>query len=175
MTRSNIFLIGPMGAGKTTIGRQLAHQLRLNFMDSDHEIQDRTGVSIPTIFEIEGEQGFRERERAVIDQLTQQQGIVLATGGGAIMTEENCKHLSARGLVVYLLCLPAQQFERTRHDKNRPLLQTDNPLKRLQSLFDIRDPLYRSIADVIISTERQPANHVVKEILHALNPIDSTP
>lgn len=165
MKQSNLFLIGPMGAGKTTIGRQLASQLRLPFIDSDHEIEERTGVSIPTIFEIEGETGFRERERTVIDHLSLQNGIILATGGGAVLHEENRRHLMARGLVIYLHCLPRQQFERTRHDKNRPLLQTEKPLERLTQLFEQRDPLYRSIADLVVATGNRQTAQVVKEIV----------
>ncbi len=166
--KNNIFLIGPMGAGKTTIGRQLAAQLRLDFVDSDHEIQDRTGVDIPTIFEFEGEAGFRERERDVIDALTLQAGIVLATGGGVVLNADNRRNLSSRGTVVYLFCSPEQQYERTRHDKNRPLLQTENPMAKLKSLFETRDPLYREVADLIISTEKRSAQLVIKEILRKL-------
>lgn len=168
MQKNNIFLIGPMGAGKTTIGRLLATQLRFDFVDSDHEIQGRTGVDIPTIFEFEGEAGFRDRERDVIDALTQREGIVLATGGGAVLDPANRRNLSARGMVVYLQCSPEQQFERTRHDRNRPLIQTENPLGRLQELFEVRDPLYRETADVVISTEKRSATTVVREILRKL-------
>ncbi|MGD8909578.1 MAG: shikimate kinase AroK [Chromatiales bacterium] len=160
-----------MGAGKSTVGRQLAEVLRMEFVDSDHEIQRRTGVDIPTIFEFEGEQGFRNREQAVIDDLTAREGIILATGGGAILREENRLHLSSRGFVVYLQCTPAQQFERTRRDKNRPLLQTENPLERLISLMRIRDPFYRQIADLVISTEGRNTQSVVREIIKCLEPI----
>ena len=169
MQRSNIFLVGPMGTGKTTIGRLLAKELQLHFIDSDHEIQDRTGVDIPTIFDFEGEQGFRKRERDVIDSLTQRKGIVLATGGGVILNEENRSHLSSRGIVVYLRCTPKQQFNRTRHNKNRPLIQTDNPLEKLTLLFEQRDPLYRETCDVIISTEKRSAAIVAREIIRKLD------
>jgi shikimate kinase len=128
----NIFLVGLMGAGKTTIGKLLARQRGLEFLDSDQEIVARCGVSIPTIFEIEGEAGFRKREAAMIDELSQRKGIVLATGGGAVLLEENRTHLKARGTVVYLRCQPQELYLRTRHDKNRPLLQTDDPLQKAE-------------------------------------------
>ncbi len=160
----NIFLIGPMGAGKTTIGRQLAISLGFEFQDSDHDIQKRTGVDIPTIFEYEGEEGFRQREMQVIDDLTRQQHIVLATGGGVVMREENRRHLASRGLVVYLYCSPEQQFERTARDRNRPLLQTEDPKQRLIDLMAQRDPLYRQVADLTVSTEKRAAASVVKDI-----------
>jgi shikimate kinase len=160
-----------MGAGKSTVGRQLAEALRMEFVDSDHEIQRRTGVDIPTIFEFEGEEGFRNREQAVLDELTAREGIILATGGGAVLREVNRLHLSSRGFVVYLQCTPGQQFERTRRDKNRPLLQTDNPLERLKSLMRIREPLYRQTADLVICTEGRNSQSVVREIIKCLEPI----
>jgi shikimate kinase len=162
---NRIFLIGPMGAGKTTIGRQLAKALGLSFNDSDQEIQRRTGVDIPTIFEYEGEEGFRQREQSVIEELTQVDEQVLATGGGAILRPENRQHLSARGLVFYLDCSAQQQYERTHRDRNRPLLQTDDPLARLNELMEVREPLYRSTADYVVSTEGRSAGTVAKEIL----------
>jgi shikimate kinase len=165
---NNIFLIGPMGAGKTTIGRQLASQLGFEFADSDHEIQDRTGVDIPTIFEYEGEDGFRQREIQAVDDLTQGHNLVLATGGGVVMRAENRKHLASRGLVVYLYCSPEQQYERTARDRNRPLLQTEDPLARLRDLMEQRDPLYRQVADLIVSTEKRTASGVVREIVRHL-------
>ncbi len=168
MSINNLFLVGPMGAGKTTVGRQLSEMLRMEFVDSDHEIQHRTGVDIPTIFEFEGEEGFRNREQAVIDELTAKEGIILATGGGAILREVNRLHLSSRGFVVYLQCTPEQQFERTHRDKNRPLLQTENPLEKLQSLMRVRDPLYRQTADLVISTEGRNTQSVVREIIKRL-------
>jgi shikimate kinase len=168
MSVHNLFLVGPMGAGKTTVGRQLSDSLRLDFVDSDHEIQRRTGVDIPTIFEFEGEDGFRSRERAVIDELTAREGIILATGGGAVLLEANRQHLSSRGYVVYLQCTPEQQFERTKRDKNRPLLQTEDPLEKLRSLMEIRDPLYRQTADLVISTEGRNTQSVVHEIIKHL-------
>jgi shikimate kinase len=163
-TPSRIFLIGPMGSGKSTIGRQLAALLGLSFQDSDHEIQRRTGVDIPTVFEFEGEAGFRARERAVIDELTMVDGQVLATGGGAVLDPENRRALASRGVVVYLHCSPEQQYRRTSHDRNRPLLQTEDPLKRLRELMAVRDPLYRETADLVVSTEKRSAATVAREI-----------
>ncbi|MBW9258947.1 MAG: shikimate kinase AroK [Candidatus Thiodiazotropha sp. (ex. Lucinisca nassula)] len=160
----NLFLIGPMGAGKTTVGRQLAEHFRKEFIDSDLEIQRRTGVDIPTIFEFEGEQGFRQREQEVIEELTQREEVVLATGGGAVIREQNRKALSSRGLVIYLHCTVEQQFERTHRDKNRPLLQTDDPMAKLKSLMAERDPLYRQTADLLISTEGRNTQAVVQDI-----------
>jgi len=162
---SRIFIVGPMGAGKTTIGRGLAQQLGLDFRDTDLEIQKRTGVDIPTIFEFEGEAGFRTREKQIVDDLTQLDGLVLATGGGAVMEADNRRQLAARGVVVYLRCSPQQQFERTYKDRNRPLLQTEDPRAKLSELFELRDPLYREIADHVISTENRPASSVVRDIV----------
>jgi shikimate kinase len=160
----NVFMVGPMGAGKTTIGRQLAAAMGYEFDDSDHEIQRRTGVDIPTIFEFEGEQGFRQREAQVIDELTQCHNLVLATGGGVVLNPENRKHLTARGWVIYLYCSPEQQYHRTARDRNRPLLQTADPLQRLKDLTNERDPLYRQVADLVVSTEKRAAAAVVRDI-----------
>ncbi|OOZ37908.1 shikimate kinase AroK [Solemya velesiana gill symbiont] len=169
MTRiKNIFLVGPMGAGKTTIGRQLAELLGLDFDDSDKELQRRTGVDIPTIFDFEGEDGFRRREKAVIDELTQREGIVLATGGGAVLDPENRGWLSGRGFVVYLYCSPEQQYERTLRDRSRPLLQTEDPLSRLKALMEQRDPLYRQVADIVVQSEKRSAASVAKEIMRKI-------
>lgn len=168
MRLHNIFLVGPMGAGKSTIGRQLAESLGLQFQDSDHEIQRRTGVDIPTIFEFEGEAGFRLRERQVIDELTQQDGIVLATGGGAVLRADNRQDLTARGVVIYLYCSPEQQYARTARDRNRPLLDTPDPMARLRELMEERDPLYRQVADMVVSTEKRGTASVVKEIRRRL-------
>ncbi|MCG8072566.1 MAG: shikimate kinase AroK [Candidatus Thiodiazotropha taylori] len=169
----NLFLIGPMGAGKTTVGRQLAEYFRKEFIDSDLEIQRRTGVDIPTIFEFEGEEGFRQREQEVIDELTQREEVVLATGGGAVIREQNRKALSSRGLVIYLHCTVEQQFERTHRDKNRPLLQTDDPMAKLKSLMAERDPLYRQTADLLISTEGRNTQAVVQDIRKQINSLNS--
>ena len=162
---SRIFLVGPMGAGKTTIGRQLAQSLGLEFEDTDQEIQRRTGVDIPTIFEYEGEDGFRRREMKAIADMVEQDNVVLATGGGAVTRPENRRLLAARGYVIYLSCSPEQQFERTYKDKNRPLLQTEDPLEMLKALNEERDPQYREIADLVVSTEGRSAQAVVKEVV----------
>jgi shikimate kinase len=166
---NNIFLVGPMGAGKSTIGRQVASLLRLDFADSDHEIKRRTGVDIQTIFDFEGEEGFRRREKAVIDDLTSQEGQVLATGGGVVLDADNRRNLSSRGFVIYLYCSPEQQYERTMRDKNRPLIKTDDPLATLKALMAQRDPLYRDIADLVVTTENRSALAVAKEIVRKLD------
>jgi shikimate kinase len=168
MRLQNIFLVGPMGAGKSTIGRQLADALSFEFKDSDLEIQRRTGVDIPTIFKFEGEEGFRNRERQVIEELSQQEGLVLATGGGAVLRADNRQDLTARGVVIYLHCSPEQQYARTSRDRNRPLLQTEDPLERLREIMAERDPLYRQVADLVVSTERRGTASVVKEIRRLL-------
>jgi shikimate kinase len=155
-----------MGAGKSTIGRQLARALGLDFFDSDREIEDRTGVDIPLIFELEGESGFRKREKEVIDDLTARKRIVLATGGGAVLDSVNRQHLTARGTVIYLHTSVEQQLERTAHDRNRPLLQTSDPGGKLRELMEIRDPLYREVADWVIETDGCRARDVVQKILH---------
>lgn len=157
-----------MGAGKSTIGKQLAAALKLDFADSDREIQNRTGVDIPTIFEFEGEQGFRKREAAVIEEISQRDRLVLATGGGVVTVADNRRNLSARGFVIYLSCSTDQQFERTAKDKGRPLLDTENPKKTLDALMEVRDPLYRETADMVVSTEQRGASSVVKEIIRSL-------
>ena len=168
-TPGSLFLTGPMGAGKSTIGRQLSNQLDLPFHDSDHEIEARTGVDIPLIFELEGEAGFRKREAVVIDELTQIPGVVLATGGGAILDPANRAHLGSRGKDIYLHASVNQQLKRTRMDRNRPLLQTEDPRARLEELMAIRDPLYREIAAVVIDTDGMRVRDVVKKILQLLN------
>lgn len=149
----NIFLIGPMGAGKTTVGRLLAQTLAKTFLDSDREIETRTGASIPLIFELEGEAGFRAREKAMIDELTRREGVVLATGGGAILDPDNRRALAGRGLVVYLETSVDEQLRRTARDENRPLLRTADPRGRLEELLRIRAPLYREIADLTVNTD----------------------
>ena len=164
----SLFLTGPMGAGKSTIGRQLARQLGMPFYDSDHEIESRTGVDIPLIFELEGEAGFRKREATIIDELTALPDIVLATGGGAILDPQNREHLKSRGRVVYLHATVNQQLRRTRKDRNRPLLQTENPREKLEELFAIRDPLYRETAGLIIETDGMRVRDVVKKIMQRL-------
>jgi shikimate kinase len=164
----NIFLVGLMGAGKSTVGRMLAKRLGKVFFDSDHEIEKRCGVKIPVIFEMEGEAGFRKRESSVIDELTQLKNIVLATGGGSVLLPENQKFLQDRGSVIYLRANPNELWLRTRHDKGRPLLQTPNPQKTLEDLFEKRDPIYRSIADQIVETGKpsvsQLTNHLIMQL-----------
>jgi shikimate kinase len=161
----NIFFVGPMGAGKTTIGRQLAKQLKREFYDSDREVERRTGATIPLIFELEQEEGFRKREQTVIDELTQMDNIVLATGGGAVLASENREHLCSRGYVIYLYAPISQLLRRTSHDKNRPLLQTENPRQKLEQLMAVRDPLYRQVADTVIKTDNLPVKQVIKQII----------
>jgi len=160
----NIFLVGLMGAGKTTVGKLLAKRLHKTFYDSDHEIEERTGVGIPVIFEIEGEAGFRKREAAVIAELTRLKGIVLATGGGAVLDENNRRNLRQNGTVVYLRAKVEHLWQRTRHDRNRPLLQTPDPQAKLQELFEQRDPLYREVADIVIDTGDQSVPALVKRL-----------
>jgi len=164
----NVFLVGPMGAGKSTIGRQLARELGYEFLDSDRVIEERTGVDNPFIFDMEGEAGFRKRESGVIDELTQRSGIVLATGGGAVLDPANRRHLAARGTVIYLRTSVDQQLARTARDKKRPLLQTEDPRARLEALFSERDPLYRAIADVQVETDGRSVRDVVREIVRTL-------
>ena len=150
--KGNIYLVGMMGAGKTSVGRLLAKRARKSFFDSDQVIEERTGVSIPTIFHHEGESGFRAREQAAIADLTKLDDIVLATGGGAILLEENRRCLGATGFVVYLKAQVKDLWKRTQADKNRPLLDTDSPLSKLEDLFGVRDPIYTALADLVIET-----------------------
>lgn len=157
-----------MGAGKSTIGRLLAKELRFQFLDSDKEIEQRTGADIPWIFDVEGEQGFREREQAMILELCSASGSVIATGGGAVLRPENRQALREGGRVVYLHASVEQQLERTSRDRNRPLLRNSDPGKVLASLMEMRDPLYREIADVIIETDERPPRLVVNEIVERL-------
>jgi len=164
----NIYLVGMMGAGKTTVGRMLARRLKLRFVDSDHEIETRCGVKIPVIFEIEGEAGFRSREAQVLAELTALEGTILATGGGVVLSQENRRLLAARGTVVYLRATPEHLYERVRQDRNRPLLATGDPLARLRSLYAERDPLYRSIADLVIETGRQSVQILARGLLEQL-------
>ncbi|ACO75936.1 shikimate kinase AroK [Laribacter hongkongensis] len=164
----NYFLVGLMGAGKTTVGRQLARLTGKTFYDSDHEIEARTGVRIPLIFEIEGEERFRERERTVIAELTRRDDIVLATGGGAVLDPANRAALRAHGTVIYLRASIDDLLARTALDKNRPLLQTANPREKLESLFAVRDPLYREVADIVIDTSRQHVGTLVNRLLARL-------
>ena len=164
----NLFLVGMMGAGKTTVGRHLARRLKRPFLDSDHELERRCGVRVPVIFDIEGEPGFRAREAHMIAELAAREGIVLATGGGAVLDAETRRRLAARGTVVYLHARPADLYERVRHDRNRPLLATADPLKRLEDLYAQRDPLYREVADVVVDTGEQSAQTLARQLLARL-------
>ncbi|UXZ54731.1 shikimate kinase AroK [Halomonas sp. 7T] len=165
----NLFLIGPMGAGKSTIGRLLAGELSRPFYDSDHAIQDRCGADIPWIFDVEGEPGFRQRELQMIDELTQLPGVVVATGGGAVLREENRRALRERGTVVYLMTTVDQQLKRTAKDRNRPLLQCANREQVLNDMFAARDPLYRATSDITVRTDRRSPRAVVNEILRRVH------
>lgn len=164
----NLYLVGMMGAGKTTVGRVLARRLKRRFLDSDHEIEARCGVKIPVIFEIEGEAGFRAREAQVIDELCGLEGIVLATGGGAVLPAASRRRLATSGTVVYLRARPEDLFERVRQDKNRPLLATPDPLGRLRELFVERDPLYRETAHIIVDTGSQSVQVLARGLLDKL-------
>lgn len=164
-THNNIFIVGPMGSGKTTIGRQIAKSLDLKFIDSDHEIEKRTGVDITFIFDKEGEAGFRKREHEVIHELSMQTGIVLATGGGAVIDAENRSALKQNGIVIYLQAPVGELIKRTSRDKSRPLLQTDDPKAKLEKLMQEREGFYKEVADLIINTGNRTAKDVVNEIL----------
>lgn len=165
----NIIFVGPMGAGKTTIGKQLARQLGRDFYDSDRVIEERTGADIPLIFELEGESGFRRREKAIINELTQMENIVLATGGGAILDPDNRDQMTRQGFVIYLNAPLKQLVNRTSKDKSRPLLQTADPRKKLEEILTVRDPLYREVADEIIETDSSPVRNVVKKLVALAN------
>jgi shikimate kinase len=164
----NIFLVGLMGAGKTTVARQLARRLGKTFYDTDHEIERRTGVRVQVIFEIEGEPGFRAREAQMLDSLTALEHVVLGTGGGVVLKPENRALLASRGFVIYLRAQPRDLYQRTRHDKSRPLLATDDPLAKLEELQRVRDPLYREVADLIVDTGRQSVGALVDQLLKRL-------
>tara|TARA_R110002111_G_scaffold13995_2_gene38676 strand:- start:389 stop:910 length:522 start_codon:yes stop_codon:yes gene_type:complete len=169
---SNIFLVGPMGAGKSTVGKQLAKALGRDFYDSDKEIEKRTGVSISWIFEMEGEVGFRLREQKMIEELTELKNIVLATGGGAILDEQNRRVLRSRGYVVYLSASVDQLLRRTNRDKNRPLLQTDKPKDKIMALMAERTPLYQDVADIELRTGDQSIQYVVSGLIKTLEELD---
>jgi shikimate kinase len=165
----NVFLIGPMGAGKSAVGRQLSRQLHLTFMDSDEEIEKRTGVDIAFIFEKEGEEGYRKREAKVIDDLTGMDGVVLATGGGAIIEAQSRSNLGARGYVVYLKTSVDQQLQRTARGRERPLLNNDDRRGTLENLMTEREPLYLEIADLTVDTDGRKVNAVASEIIDAIS------
>lgn len=166
--KRNIFLIGPMGAGKSTIGRHLADELHLEFFDSDQEIEKRTGADIAWVFDIEGEEGFRDREESVVHDLTEKQGIVLATGGGSVVRNGVRNRLSARGIVVYLETTIDKQVARTQRDKRRPLLRNDDPESVLKGLAGERNPLYEEIADYTVQTDDQSARAVANAIINKI-------
>jgi len=170
---NNIFLIGPMGAGKTTIGRHLATLLHKRFVDVDHEIERRTGVTIPVIFEIEGEAGFRRRESTLVDELSHDEDIVMATGGGAVLMEENRRVLKERGTVVYLHADIDTLVERTRRDRNRPLLQTEDPRGKIEELLRQREPIYREVADVVVDTGLRAPTSVARDIATRLKALSN--
>ncbi|NQZ28409.1 MAG: shikimate kinase AroK [Colwellia sp.] len=168
--KRNIFLIGPMGAGKSTIGREIADRLHLEFFDSDQEIERRTGADIAWVFDLEGEEGFRKREETVIEDLSEKQGIVLATGGGSVISTNVRNRLSARGIVVYLETTIDKQVARTQRDRRRPLLQTsEEPRTVLENLAVERNPLYEEIADIIVQTDDQSAKVVAHKIIERLD------
>ena len=171
-TGGNIFLVGMMGAGKTTIGKSLAGYLNKTFLDSDREIQKRTGVGIPVIFEIEGEAGFRKRETEMLRELVNSRNIVLATGGGAVLSAENRELLKHNGVVVYLRATVDDLWRRTRHDKSRPLLQTPNPHAKLVELYTQRDPLYCEIAHIIVESGTQSVRQLTQSLARQLDSAD---
>ncbi|MCC7257170.1 MAG: shikimate kinase AroK [Gammaproteobacteria bacterium] len=166
--KDSIFLVGPMGAGKSAVGRKLAEELQMEFVDSDDYIEERTGVDIPYIFEREGEHGFRTRERLAIEELTRLPRVVLATGGGAVQDPANREHLGERGRVVYLHATVDQQLKRTRSGRERPMLKGGDPREILESLMAIRDPQYREIADVVVETDGRRVTAVTREIRRRL-------
>jgi shikimate kinase len=168
MARPNIFLVGMPGAGKTTLGRTLAQRLRMRFVDTDRIMVDRTGVPVTTIFEIEGEEGFRKRESAALAEVAQADSQVVATGGGSILACENRELMRQRGTVIYLRAQVESLWERTRHDTSRPLLKTPDPRATLTALLEKRDPLYREAAHLIVDTGAQSAATLVNRVLAAL-------
>ena len=171
----NVFLIGLMGSGKTTIGQLLAKRLQLPFIDSDHELELRTGVSVATIFEIEGEAAFRQREAAIIDEISGRESIVLGTGGGAILNAQTRAVLRERGTVIYLHSTAETSYERVRRNRDRPLLMVSDPLQRLRQLYAVRDPLYAATAHHIIESYRDRPTAVVNEIASLLAPMQQPP
>ncbi len=166
----NLILVGMMGSGKTTMGRVLAKHLGKTFVDSDEEIIKRTGVTIPHIFDVEGEAGFRQREVVTLRELLRRDNMVLATGGGAVLDEQNRAILQQSGIVIYLKASVHDLWQRTRHDRNRPLLQTDDPHAKLTELFQLRDPLYRQVSDIVVQSGKQNAHTLM---LHLADEIDA--
>lgn len=168
MKAQNIILIGPMGSGKSTIGNILAKKLGRDFLDSDHFIEDRTGVDIARIFDIEGENGFRDRESSALEDLLGQDNQVVATGGGSVLRKENQALLRSKGYIVFLDTTVNQQMQRLCRDKKRPLLQTDNPRERLEALFKARRPIYLDLADLAVKTDQKQARRLASEIINQL-------
>lgn len=164
----NIYIVGMMGAGKSTLGRHLARRLKKRFVDCDHEIEARSGVRIPLIFELEGEAGFRRRESQVLFALCGERDLVLATGGGVVLDAQNRKRLAETGLVIYLCVKPEELYARTRHDRNRPLLQVVDPLGKIRELHALRDPLYREVADIVFEGGRQPPLAAARQLALAI-------
>jgi len=168
MDGCNIYLVGMLGAGKTTLGKALAQRLRYEFVDTDKVLVERTGVPVTTIFEIEGEEGFRRRESLALVEVSERKGCVVATGGGAILSEANREVMRSHGTVIYLRARIDNLWERTRHDTNRPLLRTPDPRATLASLLEVRDPLYRSAAHLVVDTGSQSASTLVSRVVNAL-------
>ncbi|WP_027330369.1 shikimate kinase AroK [Marinimicrobium agarilyticum] len=166
---NNVFLVGPMGAGKSTIGRLLAAELKVPFYDSDRVIEERTGADIPWIFDVEGESGFRDRESAVLAELAEEPGAVIATGGGIVLRPVNGEVMHRSGRVCYLTASIEQLVERTAKDKKRPLLQVDNPRQKIIDLLNQRDPIYREVADWVVSTDRRPPKAVARDIAERMS------
>ncbi len=169
---NNIFLVGPMGVGKSTIGRLMAENLKMRFIDCDDEIEKQSGAKIPLIFEYEGEIGFRKREQAIIAELTALQNIILSTGGGVVLAPENRQYLKSRGEIIYLHAAVDELLKRTAHSHNRPLLRTGNRLSKIKELYNERHPLYESIANIIIETGQRSIHQVVKIVLKQLNKVE---
>lgn len=170
----NVYLVGMMGAGKTTLGKALAQKTGLEFVDTDRMVVERTGVPVATVFEFEGEQGFRRRESAVLQELAARSGCVVATGGGAILAEENRRAMRASGTVIYLRARLESLWERTRHDASRPLLATADPKATLAMLLEQRDPLYREVAHIVVDTGSQSAASLASRVLSALGEHDES-
>jgi len=168
MSTRNIILVGPMGSGKSTIGSVIAKKLNREFQDSDHYIEEKTGVDIARIFDIEGEQGFRDRETNALNELLSRDNCVIATGGGSVMREENQNLLRARGYIIFLDTSINQQMQRLRRDKKRPLLQTENPRERLEELLEVRRPIYLDLADLAVKTDRRLARKLAADIINKL-------
>ena len=173
LKNNNVFLVGPMGAGKTTIGRFLAEILELEFIDLDTAIEERCGANIPWIFDVEGEAGFRKRESRMLEEITSRSNVLLATGGGAVLSESNRELLKQQGYVVYLNASAAQLLERTAHDRNRPLLQVENPQEVIEKLLSERDPLYREVADLVVVTEKRKPQVVAEDIEREVRQLES--